>query len=489
LTGEIRALAADGFLVASSSTGQIAFVKGDPRAIWMMGPSGESPHQIGTAPAGSGFVNLAWSPDGTRLVSLAVRPQDFRQAVIQVDDVRRRVSVPVLTDIRVSAAAWLSNSQLIFAKGAAPPQQESYALWALTIDPQTSQPVGAPTLLTSWFSQSVGSISVSQDGHRVLLTKGRTRGNVYVGDLSAADDTLSNVRQLTLDDRVNWPSGWTADGRAVLFHSDRNGDFDLFRQGLSDREAQPVLLGTEEVRSARVTPDGRWVLFLTLGGADPATHATRVRLMRMPVGGGPAEPVLEATGNWGRGEATIGVDGDYNWSYPDYRCAAALRPAPCLIAEDSGDGHTVFTAFDPVRGRVGEVARVEAPAPFLAWDLSRDGSRIAAAPFSMFGGPPAPLRALTLSSKTWREIPLPNWHNPTGVAWSANGADLIVTNFAIRGGTLLDVDSSNRVRVLRELVGKGGFFASPRVSPDGRQLAFAEATSGSNVWVLRLDSR
>jgi Tol biopolymer transport system component len=454
-----------------------------------MGSSGEGAHQIVSAAAGYGFVNLAWSPDGTRLASLMVRGEDFRQSVIEVDDVRRGLSVAVRTDTGVSAVSWLTDGQLIFAKGAPPPQQESYALWQLTIDPLTARPVGDPTVLTSWFSQSVGAISVSQDGRRILLTKGRTRSNVYVGDLSAAHDALSNVRQLTLDDRVNWPSGWTADGRAVLFHSDRNNDFDLFKQRLSDREAQPVLLGAEEVRSARMTPDGRWMLFLSLGGHDPATHTTRVRLMRMPAGGGPVEQVLETTGNWGRGEANIAVDGDFNWSHPDYHCSAALRPAPCIIGEDAGDGHTVFNAFDPVRGRVGEVARVDALAAFLSWDLSPDGSRIAVAPFAFFGRGPWNLRVLTLADKTTREIPLKDWYNPTGVAWSARGTDLLITDFAIRGGTLLDVDLAGRAHVLRALLDKGKYFASPRVSPDGRQVAFAEATSGSNIWILHVESR
>jgi Tol biopolymer transport system component len=434
-------------------------------------------------------MNLAWSPDGTRLASLMVRAQDFRQSVIQVDDVRRGLSVAVLADTGVSAVSWLSDGRLVFARGAPPPQQESYGLWELAIDPLTARPAGDPRLLTSWLSQSVGAISVSQDGQRVLLAKGRTRGNVYVGDLSAAHDALSNVRQLTLDDRVNWPSGWTADGRAVLFHSDRNSDFDLFQQGLVDREAQPVLLGAEEVRSARVTPDGRWMLFLSLGGYDPATHATRVRLMRMPVGGGPVEPVLESTGNWGRGEAIIGVDGDYNWSHPDYHCSAALRPAPCIIGEDAGNGRTVFNAFDPVRGRLGEVASVDAITAFLSWDLSPDGSRIAVTQFALLGSGLLGLRVLTLADKTTLEIPVKDGYNPTGVAWSAGGTDLLITNFAIRGGTLLDVDLAGRAHVLRDLFGKGGYFASPHISPDGRQLAFAEATSGSNIWILHVESR
>ncbi len=139
-------------------------------------------------------------------------------------------------------------------------------------------------------------------------------------------------------------------------------------------------------------------------------------------------------------------------------------------------------------GRKGELGRVEHPAAWLVWDLSPDGTRIAYSPFAFANFTNQPVRVLTLSTKTVREIARkdwsPDWQNLTGVAWAASGNDVFVTNLAVRGGTLINLDLSGRVRVLRDFLGKGEFLVDPHVSPDGRSLAFAQVTAGSNAWVF-----
>jgi dipeptidyl aminopeptidase/acylaminoacyl peptidase len=463
---------------------QIAFVSGRNDEIRLMGPKGDAARRLAGASANEGFLNVAWSPDGTRLACLKFSRMDFRDSTVELHELRGGAPSALLSQARITALAWTTDNRLLYAQGEPPPQQESYSLWDLQLDPRTAQPVGAPRRLASWLSQSVSAIGVSRDGQRVMVTRGRTRSNVLIGQLSASGAGLSDVRPLTQDDRVNYPSSWMPDGRSVLFHSDRNGDFDLFRQGFSDREAQPLLLGPDEARSARLSPDGRWILYLALADPDVKTGASRVRLMRMPVSGGPPEPILDTTGNWGRGESIVGVDGDYVWTFPDFRCPAAPPTAPCVIGEASGHAQTSFTAFDPVGGRKAEVARAEVPPAWLAWDLSADGSRLAYSSFGYFTSTAQPVHVLTLADKTLREVPLKNWPNPTGVAWSPSADSLFVTNWAVRGGALLSVDLTGRVRVLRDLVGKGLYLADPRPSPDGRSLAFSQATAGSNTWVL-----
>jgi hypothetical protein len=206
--------------------------------------------------------------------------------------------------------------------------------------------------------------------------------------------------------------------------------------------------------------------------------------MRMPAGGGPPEQILETAGNWGRGDAGVFVDGDYCWSYPDFRCSPAARPAPCVISEADGVDQTVFTAVDPLRGRQGEVARVALPAQFVAWDLSPDATRLAVAANAFYAFDTTKVSILTLAEKTRRDIPLNAWHDPTGIAWASSGRDLFITNFSVRGSTLLSLDADGRSHVLRELAGKGLYLADPRPSPDGLHLAFGQATLGSNAWVL-----
>ena len=276
--------------------------------LWLMGPKGENPHKLASAASGQGFTGLAWSPDGSRVAALVMDGADFRASAIEAYDVRGGPPVEILSEPRITAIAWKADGCLIYAQELARAPKESYGLWEVSLDLGATRPTGATRQLAAWTSQSVLSLSVSRDGTRILVTRGRTRSNVFVGQANSSSTTLSDIRQLTQDDRVNWPSAWTPDGRSVLFHSDRNGDFDLFRQGFSDREAQPLLLGADDVRSARVTPDGKWILYLALALPDPKVRTARVRLMRMPAGGGPPEQVLETAGNWGRGESIVNVD-------------------------------------------------------------------------------------------------------------------------------------------------------------------------------------
>jgi Tol biopolymer transport system component len=477
LTGEIRKLADDGYLaVFSPDDRQVAFISARMNELWLMGSKGENPRKLVTASAGDAFIGLAWSPDGARVAALKIREADFRASAIEAYAVGSGARAEILAEPRVSAFAWKADGRLVYAQGAAAPLQESYGLWEVTLDNRGTRPAEAPRQLAAWMSQSAESLSVSRDGTRVLVTRGRTRSNVFVGQLNAMSTELSNVRQLTRDDRVNWPSAWTPDGRAILFHADRNGDFDLFRQSFADREAQPLLLGSDEVRSARVTPDGKWILHLALVPPSAGAATTRVRLMRMPAGGGPPEQVLETAGNWGRGDSIVTVDGDYFWSFPDFRCAASMRPAACVISEADGPRETVFTAVDPLRGRAGEIARVKVPAQYLMWDLSPDGSRLAYASTSFYPGVTETVQVLALADRSTRDVPLRDYSGmPGGIAWTATGDALLIAGLAVRGGTLLSMDLNGRKHALLDFAGKGLYLADPRPSPDGRQLAFGQA--------------
>lgn len=454
-----------------------------------MGPKGENPHRLASVGLANGVLDFAWSPDGRRLacVKVPAAPAGFTSlaSLVEVRDVSGGEPFVVLARPRIGALAWTSDGRLLYSTAEPPPRQDTNDLWDLPLDPRTARPAGEPRRLAGWLAESVQSISVSTDGRRVALTKGRTRSNVYVGELAPGAGGLRNVRRITQDDRMNWPSGWNADSQSVFFHSDRNGDFDLFRQGLSERAAQPLLLGAGDARAARLSPDGKWILYLAWGEFDSRSGDMKVRLMRLPVAGGPASLVLETTGNWGASEGGVGIATEGWWSYPDFRCPAALS-APCVLSE-AIQGQVVFSAFDPVGGRKSECARVSKNPAAVAWDLSRDGSRLALVEFNLGAG--LPVTVLTLADRSVREIPLKGWFNPMAVAWSRNGKDLFVMNYAVKGSTLLGVDPGGRVRVLHDLFGKGQYLADPIPSPDGRSLAFAQSTAGSNVWVLETPAK
>ena len=110
---------------------------------------------------------------------------------------------------------------------------------------------------------------MTDDGKYLALQRGPAESDVYVGDLEANGTRLMNPRRLTLDDRDDEPSAWTLDGKAVLFDSNRNGSYDIFRQALDQRTAEAVVTSREDKFAARVSPDGAWVMYFAFPVATP----------------------------------------------------------------------------------------------------------------------------------------------------------------------------------------------------------------------------
>ena len=119
---------------------------------------------------------------------------------------------------------------------------------------------------------------------------------------------------------------WTADSKAVIVISNRDGHAGVFKQSLDGEMEEPVLIGP---RDGKLSPDGSWLLYL----APIENVESRIdRLMRVPIAGGPSEFVLEAKMN-------------------NYRCTKS--PAGlCVFCELSEDRkQLIFTTLDPLKGR------------------------------------------------------------------------------------------------------------------------------------------
>ena len=146
---------------------------------------------------------------------------------------------------------------------------------------------------------------------------------------------------------------WTQDGKAILFASDRNGSFDIFRQAIGEADGVPLVAGPGDQSEPQMSPDGAWVIYKDAREAPLGGAAGTAAIERMPTAGGAPEKVFDIQGA------------------ASFRCGG-LRGSPCVLCEIVR-GDADFTEFDPVRGRGQEVARVKAQR-LLAWDLSPDGT-------------------------------------------------------------------------------------------------------------------
>jgi Tol biopolymer transport system component len=303
--------------------------------------------------------------------------------------------------------------------------------------------------------------------------------DVYLGELTNGGSEMKTPQRLTLDDRIDWPGGWSLDGKTVFLYSDRNGNFDIYKQGVNDRNAETVATGPEEKWAPQISPDGKWVLYMQWPKSAEGAAVTSGKLMRSPLTGGPAEAVMDIKGHPGilsGGDPTNTVQG-----YPSFRCPAH-GAANCILAEQ-GDNQIVFTSFDPVQGRKAEAAKVSSDPDSSSWDLSPDGSRVVVSVFDYKAADIqiVPLTAGTAGGTAQKLSAMP-WTELAAIAWAADGKSLFLASYSSRGTAIVRMPVTGGPKLLFKQPSLDIFFLVP--SPDGRYLAFGPIITNANAWTI-----
>jgi Tol biopolymer transport system component len=281
---------------------------------------------------------------------------------------------------------------------------------------------------------------------------------------------------MDVDDRIEWPGGWSGDGKWLLFQSDRTGNMSIFKQRLDSTNPEPLVTNQDDNRAPLLSPDGQWVLYFAWPRS--AAQMKTGRLMRMPAGGGSPELILEAKGFPGSAQTSSQVVVATTTGHPAFRCPS--RPGASCVLSEAGPNEVVLHSFAPVPSAAKtEIFRVQAKAPnSVAWDLSPDGSRIAYCERDLRS---ASIHILELGPGTTRDIPIPGWVELLTLGWAADGKSLFVTNWAPDGSSLLHVTLDGKYRVLYKAAKEAEL---PKASPNGTSLAFGEVVSTSNVWLI-----
>ncbi len=299
-------------------------------------------------------------------------------------------------------------------------------------------------------------LTTTSDASRLTVVRQTKQAAVFVADFSPSPPHFSGIVKLTLDERSNFPHSWTADSQSVIFESDRVGSWDLFRQNLGQRLAEPII-ATSRVWDVmpQLTPDGKSVLYAS-GELD--RQGPPYKLMRVPVNGGTPEAV--PTGG----------------PLDEFRCAFGVR---CIVRTTVGRQYYVFHELDPARGIGRELARTAwLPGVLGDWTLSPDGSEVAI--------PNHDSRSANIRIVTWkgqpseRELRVPGLTDLSELAWSADGKGWFATIETTLGTRMDYLDLDGRLFSLGDIQG----WAVP--SPDGHKVAFLNRISASNAWMIRL---
>jgi Tol biopolymer transport system component len=457
----------DGTLIAFGSGQAVGLI--GAREIWLMSVKGEEPRQLVPAAEDSGFYYAHWSPDGGRITyQRSHRAPDKMECSIETHDLHGGKPTTVLSDSRLCVNGdpwWSPDGRIIYTLTEPQPNQNGGNLWGIRVDARTGARISDPKRITDWTGVMPTALGGTADGKQMVVGKTNFQADVYIAELGSSGRHLSNPRRLTLDDRNDLPYAWTPDGKAVLFTSDRNGTWDIYRQAIDQDSAEIIVAGPDYKWAPTVTPDGSWITYLSRA-ADALTARTAVRLMRVPMRGGPPQEVLK-----GRGIQ---------------RQACAWPPASlCVFSEESGDkSKLVFWAFDPVKGEKHELTRVSLQQPVLQydWALSPNGSLLALTEFDEREGR---IKIISATGGEAKDLKVTDWPGLFHIWWSSDNKSLIVGSFSATGSILLNVNLEGRANVLRTQAFLSQFNTWGVPSYDGRYLALMEYTAtASDVWTL-----
>jgi len=426
--------------------------------IWVMGSNGEEPAKILSGAAQDALGSLAWFPDGKRIMFLRfplVGPNAVES--LELDGTQPAV---IVSAHNLNASIFLRDGRLLYGVWNQSGNDSALSLWEVRVDLTSGRAAGGTHSFTQWKNASIRDLSVTSDGQRLVFLKGAAQGDVYVGNLEQNGKALSVPRRLTLDDLDDQPSDWTPDSKSVLFFSNRNGTYDIFRQSIDETTAQALVENKRYKIRPRMSPDGNWVLYYDPPGINSWNE--RVRIARVPLAGGPTESVMEEQGLY-----------VFRCTRPPFnRCiAGVLRPKELVIY-----------SLDPIKGKGPELVRIPVNAdveqPNL--DLSPDGKSIAFISLNMFAGK---IRVISLLDGSQRDVDVKGWNSLNHINWAADGKGWYVSSELALASTLLYVDLSGHATILLR---EPGFFTEiwGIPSPDGRHLALLRLNSGNNAWML-----
>ena len=466
--GAPRKLLDDGQSPAVSPDGkEIAYVTGPKlrQEIWLVAADGTQPRKV-AGEEGDFFNALAWSPTGAQI---AYSRGSFSfdhdlKAGIEVLDIRghrvTRVELQPTTTLSQQVSGpltWTSDGNLIYAL-AEPYRQADSNLWRVELD-QRARPVGTPLRLTS-DSGSVLSISASADGKRIIYLRGVPQPDVYVAQIERSG-RITEPERLTMDDRQDFPFDWTADGKAVIFISDRTGAFKIYKQGIDETLPELLVGGKDSVMHSRLNPDGTQLLYVGYPKSDEVQSSAP--LMRVPLGGGTPQQVLQAR------------------AITNTQCARA--PASLCLYSVIAQGQLTFFAFDPFKGNGRKVFQVKDDLPQIYnWSLSPNGTTLAIArgKWDVDEDPRIHLVSLDGGLEHW--LTIQGWRGLASLDWAADSKTLWAASSGNEENELLNIDLQGRAHSVWCPKKMSVGWAIP--SRDGKYLALHVSSSSANVWML-----
>jgi DNA-binding winged helix-turn-helix (wHTH) protein/Tol biopolymer transport system component len=217
--------------------------------LWLMDSDGANRRKIAVAettdkPLRGRIWQVVWSPRGQRIAyieshGLAVLKPEEDSFSLQARDANGGDLQIVLSDTRLKQAlCWNADGRILYTYRQDPASERSdEGVYAIRVDEHTGKAISQPQTVTSGQGR-VGGLSVTSDGKELVLWRENTQPQAFIAEFEAGSPRLKpSRRRLTLDANGNVAEAWTSDSKAVLFVSNRNGTWRLFKQNIDETTA------------------------------------------------------------------------------------------------------------------------------------------------------------------------------------------------------------------------------------------------------------
>ena len=294
-------------------------------------------------------------------------------------------------------------------------------------------------------------MGATANGERLLLLRWNVRNQAYITRFDGRSGKFEEPHRLTLDTNSNLAFAWTPDSKSVIFVSNRNGRWRLFRQDINGSTPELLEEGPS-LRLPRLSADGLQIIYSSTASFD--NQSLPVSLMGKPLKGGPAHVILQAKG------------------IINHQCAVAPF-TQCVFSQIDGSNQ-IFSTFDLMHGAGRELFREPGDAD---WSLSPDGSKLA-----VFG--PHQIRFISVATGAASNVTIKDWPLSNG-DWAASGKSVLMKSRTPDGSpVILEIDRSG----VANIVLKGNAndqFTWMVQSPDGRYGLLGEIVqSEGNAWIV-----
>ena len=263
---------------------RVAFVRHDSMMVYTIA-NGET-RFIASQPA----RECTWSPRGDQLACTA--PRDFAgiganmgntgPSKITLTSTNGGTPVAVSDSLSLNTSpVWSADGRRLYFVSNRDGQRDIYYLGI----GRDGRGIGQMHRLTT--ALNAASLSLSRDGRRLAYSVYTPQANVWsVPILTNGVATSAMATQVTFGHQLVESMAVTADGKTLIYDADRNGNSDIWRLTLGEREPEAMTTDVADEFGGVLSPDGRQLAFYSY-----REGSGRGVIWVKPMDGGPVQQV------------------------------------------------------------------------------------------------------------------------------------------------------------------------------------------------------